>query len=79
MLIDVVFENGQKGRVTEEMLNYLLEAGGLISFKRYNGWVRPDCVSIRLRRAQVFCIPERRAAMNELLNSDTPISQDMFH
>jgi len=79
MLIDVVFENGQKGRVTEEILNYLLEAGGLISFKRHNGWVRPDCDSIRLRRALVFSIPERRGAMNELLKSDAPISQDMFH
>ena len=79
MLIDVVFENGQKGRVTEEMLNYLLEEGGLLSFKRQNGWVRPDSVSVRLRRALVFSIPERRAAMNELLKSDAPLSQEMFH
>lgn len=79
MLIDVVFENGQKGRVTEAMLDYLLEEGGLLSFKRQKGWVRPDCDSVRLRRALVFSIPERRSAMNELLKSDAPISQDMFH
>ncbi len=76
MLIDVIFENGQKGRVTEEMLNYLLEEGALLSFKRQNGWVQPDCASVRRRCALVFSIPERRAAMNERLKSDTPLSLD---
>ena len=79
MLIDVIFENGQKGRVTEEMLNYLLEEDALLSFKRQKGWVRPDSDSVRRRSALVFSIPERRAAVNELLKSDAPLSQDMFH
>ena len=78
MLIHVVFENGQKGRVTEEMLSYLLEAGGIISFKRQNGWVRPSCDLVRASSSLVFSIPERRSAMNSLLESDAPLPIDEF-
>jgi hypothetical protein len=78
MLIPVVFENGQKGHVVEEMLSYLLEAGGIISFKRHNGWVRPSCDAVRVRSSLVFSIPERRSEMNSMLASDAPLPLDEF-
>ena len=78
MLIPVVFENGQKGHVVEEMLNYLLGAGGIISFKRECGWVRPSCDPVRARASLVFSIPERRAEMNSMLTSDAPLPLDKF-
>lgn len=70
MTIEVVYENGTKGRVTAEMLNFLLEANSVITFKRGNGWVRPGCDQLRSRDKVVFSIPERREAMNSLLASD---------
>lgn len=73
MSIEVVYENGRKGFVTPEMLDYLLETGGIICFKRSNGWVRPACDPVRSRGMVFFSIPERRSAMNELLESDSPL------
>ena len=73
MSIQVVFENGAKGMVSAEMLDYLLENGGIISFKRYEGWVRPDSDRIRARDLMVFSIPERRSVMNSLLSSTPEI------
>ena len=73
MSIQVVYNNGNKGHVTEDMLNYLLEADSIISFKRRDGWVRPGCDKIRDRDALVFSIPERRLSMNVRLASNTPL------
>ncbi len=79
MLIQIVFDNGQKGRVTEEMLSYLLETGGIISFKRKSGWVRPDRDHVRVKKTLIFSIPERRAAVNALLESDAPLPFSRVH
>ncbi len=73
MSIQVVYNNGNKGQVTADMLNYLLEAGDIISFKRRDGWIRPGCDKIRDRDALVFSIPERRSSMNVLLDSNAPL------
>lgn len=69
MSIQVVFENGAKGQVTAEMLDFLLEVGGIISFKRHDGWVRPGSDRLRARDLMIFSIPERRSKMNSLLSS----------
>ena len=73
MSIQVVYSNGKKGHVTADMLNYLLEAGDIISFKRRDGWVRPGCDKVRDRDVIVFSIPERRSSMNVILASNTPL------
>lgn len=73
MSILVVYNNGNKGHVTADMLDYLLESGDIISFKRRDGWIRPGCDKIRDRDALVFSIPERRTAMNVLLASNKPL------
>ena len=73
MSIQVVYSNGNKGHVTADMLNYLLEAGDIISFKRRDGWVRPGCDKVRDRDVMVFSIPERRSSMNVILASNTPL------
>lgn len=78
MSIQVVFENGKKGCVTEDMLDFLLESGGIISFKRHSGWVRPTCDPVRARELLVFSIPERRTTMNSLLSSDGPLPMEDF-
>lgn len=70
MSIKVIYKNGNSGSVTADMLDYLLETGAVISFKRHNGWVRPDCDRVRARDTLVFSIPERRSSMNVLLESN---------
>lgn len=73
MAINVVYTNGNKGCVTADMLDYLIENNAIISFKRHDGWIRPGCDKIRSRDTLVFSIPERRLSMNALISSDSPL------
>jgi hypothetical protein len=75
MKIQVVFDNGRKAWVTGDMLDYLLKYGGIVSFKRHDGWVRLGCDSVRVRETRFFSIPERRLAMNALIESDSLFTQ----
>lgn len=76
MSIQVIYKNGNNGSVTADMLDYLLETGAIISFKRHDGWVRPDCDRIRDRDTLFFSIPERRSSMNVLIESSPSLPLD---
>ena len=79
MAINIVYTNGNKGCVTADMLDYLLENKAIISFKRHDGWVRPGCDKVRSQDKLVFSIPERRLSMNVLIASDSPLPVNELH
>lgn len=79
MSIPVIYKNGNKGIVTSDMLDYLLETAAIISFKRESGWVRPGCDPLRDRDTMVFSIPERRSSMSVLLETQDTLPTNELH
>lgn len=79
MSIQVIYKNGNKGIVTSDMLDYLLETDAILSFKREDGWVRPGCDPLRDRDTLVFSIPERRSSMAVLLETQEILPTNEMH
>lgn len=60
MLIPVIFNNGQQDMVKPFVLDRLIEAGSISSFRRSSGWIVIGRDPIRSSGNRIYCIPERR-------------------
>jgi len=60
MLIPVVFNDGRQDMVKPFVLERLIEAREIISFRRASGWAVIDRDPIRQGSRRIYCIPERR-------------------
>ncbi|PLX74536.1 MAG: hypothetical protein C0615_09290 [Desulfuromonas sp.] len=72
MTILVELNCGLLGEVPAAVLDRLLELDLVAGFKRSSGWAIPGRDPIRKSRA-MLCFPERRAAMQELFESESPL------
>ncbi len=60
MLIEVEFNNGNKGFVDRDELRLLINSRLISSFKRADGWVQVDSEGVRKKRSIIFDGTERR-------------------
>lgn len=72
-MIRVVLEDGREAEVAPAMLDQLLVSGSVQWFLRRSGWVDPRRDPVRRNLVQVFSLPERREAIQQLLASDRPL------
>jgi hypothetical protein len=60
MLVEVEFNNGNKGFVDRDELRLLINSRLISSFKRADGWVQVDSDVVRKKRSIIFDGTERR-------------------